>query len=82
MEYLDELLELKAELEEIIDKEVEILSNEDMLYAVKQLKIGALESQAAGLTKKYLELEKKAENSYKRKIKSLDPMIVYGVRAN
>ena len=80
MEYLDELLLLKAKLEEIIDKEIEVLSNEKMPYLVKQIRISILEKEASKLTKRYFEIEKLANDSYKQKTKLYDDKIVFGVR--
>ena len=80
MEYLDELLLLKAKLEEIIDKEIEVLSNEKMPYLVKQIRISILEKEASKLTKRYFEIEKLANDSYKQIIKLYDDKIVFGVR--
>ncbi len=80
MEYLDELLLLKAELEEIIDKEIEILSNEKMPYLLKQIKISILEKEAAKLTKKYFKIEKLANDIYNKTIEEQDDNIVLGIR--
>lgn len=80
MEYLDELLYLKAELEEIIDKEVEVLSNEKMPYVIKQIRIIILEKEASKLTKRYFEIESKANEAYKQKVERLDNKIVLGIR--
>ena len=80
MEYLDELLKLHAILEELLDKEVKIITNDIMPGFIKDIRLKVLSNKEEIIRYKLVGLEQKATESYNQKIKSLNKKVVGGVR--